>query len=114
VTGLVEYTVGAELPDKPFRWLDGNGNLIPFATTPHTFTLRIGVYTCGVALFTKTTGITGVDTDPNVTVAFTAGELPGSLEVGVRYLAQLWARRTSDSKDRDPLEFVFRMKPGLT
>jgi hypothetical protein len=101
----VSYTVGAELPDVAFAWRDSDGDLIDFASG-HTFTLKVAFPTT----FTQASGITGAATDPNVTVAFAAAALDGQTP-GV-YAAQLWARRTSDGKDR-VLPFTFEILAAI-
>ena len=102
--GLVTYPAGAELPDMTFTWTDSNGDLIDFSSG-YTFTVKVGIP--GVAaVFTKTTGITGTGTDPNVTVEWaTTGEL-ALLDTATEYQGQVIAQRTSDFKDR---VFAFRL-----
>lgn len=98
----ITITVGAELPDIGFRYPDANGNPIPFATQAHTFRFEIDTPT----LFTKTTGFTFADTFPNATMAITAGDFDGLSAYPARvYGGRLWAKRTSDSKDWEPLSF---------
>lgn len=93
----VTYIAGAELPDLSLTWWDSNDALIDFSTG-YTFTVKVGVLG-SAALFTKTTGITGAATDPNVTIGWsTAAELT-TLSAGT-YAVQVIARRTADSKDR--------------
>lgn len=95
---MAGYTVGAELPDITLTWYDSNNNLIDFSTG-YTFTIKVGI-PGSTALFTKTTGITGAATDPNVTIAWATTLELATLTVGTLYTAQVIARRTSDSKDR--------------
>ncbi|HYJ69621.1 MAG TPA: hypothetical protein VEX15_18365 [Nocardioidaceae bacterium] len=90
---VIEYTIGTELPSYTLTWNDHSGTLIDFSTG-HTFELRIATPTTT----TKSTGIVGAGTAPNVTISLTAGEWD-SLTAGT-YNAQLWARRTVDNKDR--------------
>lgn len=88
----VVYTAGAELPALALTWRDPDGDIIDLSTG-WTFSLRIDTS----PVTEKTSGITGADTAPNVTIAWAAGELdvtPGT------YDCQLWARRTADSLDR--------------
>jgi len=94
---VLAVTPGAELPDRTLTWNDSNGTAIDFAASPHTFRLVIGM----PATVTKTTGITGGATAPNVTITFTVGET--NTWVFGNYEALLWATRTSDSKDREPM-----------
>lgn len=93
------YMSGAELPDLPLEWRDGDGDLIDFSSG-YTFTVYVAPAESKAASFTKTTGITGAATSPNVVLAWptTGAELNG-LTAGV-YDVQVKARRTSDSKDR--------------
>jgi len=102
-----EYTAGTELPDIEVTWRDSAGAIIPFASQAHTFSLRVPAQPTFVkgVLGGSQTGITTSDTAPNVTIAFAAGDLDDINPA--TYRAQLWARRTSDSKDRQPLKFDF-------
>lgn len=91
------YVIGAELGDLGISWYDTDGTLIDFSSG-YTFTVKVGVRG-SAALFTKTTGITGAATAPNVTVAWaTSGEL-NALSTG-QYALQVTARQTSSGKDR--------------
>jgi hypothetical protein len=92
------YRTGAELPDAALEWFDADGVLIPFATG-WTFELKVATRLGDTALFTKTSGITGADTAPNVVVVWAtgAGEL-NALPVG-SYVALLRARNAA-GKDR--------------
>lgn len=94
----VTYTAGAELPDLTLTWRDSAGVLIDF-TSAYTFTVKVGV-PGSAAVFTKTTGITGAATDPNITIAWATTAELSTLTVGTTYTGQVIARRTSDSKDR--------------
>lgn len=76
----LQYHRTAERPDLRLWLLDDDGNLIDFSSG-YTFEFKIG-YRGQVALFTKTTGITGAAGSgaessgaPNVTIAFVADEL---------------------------------------
>lgn len=103
----INYALGSELPDVTFSWRDASGALITFGSIAHTFRFLLATSTP----FVKTSGITGADTDPNVTVAFAAAELD-ALTPGT-YVGQLWAKRTSDSKDRVPISFVFALAAAV-
>jgi hypothetical protein len=106
----VSYVQGADLPDLAFDWRDSSGALINFSSG-YTFVLKIGE-PGSAASVTKSTGITGAATSPNVTVAWaTSGEL-NTLAVGV-YTVQLIATRTSDSKQRF-LEDRLTIKPAIS
>lgn len=104
------YTQGAELPDLAFEWEDRNGDLHDFSSG-WTFQLKVG--TPGeAAVLTKSTGITGAATAPNVLIGWpTSGEL-NSLAPSL-YHAHLVATRTSDSKQR-VLPFAIRLDPAIT
>jgi hypothetical protein len=67
------WIIDADLPDLDGTWKDSTGAVIDL--TAYTFTeLRIGKEG-QAALLTKTSGVTFAATDPNVTVAWTPGEL---------------------------------------
>lgn len=106
----IPFTQGAELPDTPLTWVDGNGDIVNFASG-WTFTLRLGM-PAGEAELEKTTGITGAATAPNITVSWAAGELD-DLSPGTRVM-QLWARQTSSGKDRGPLTELFTIYAPVT
>jgi hypothetical protein len=107
----VEYIQGADLPDFAVEWADRDGAPILFGSIAHTFELKIG-RRGNPATLTKSTGITGADTSPNVTVAWsTSGEL-NTLAVGT-YDADLIATRTSDGKQRK-LRFRLVVLPAVT
>jgi hypothetical protein len=96
------YSRGALLPSRTIAWYDGpepNASLIDFSV-PHTWALKVSRTQNGpnILAATKTTGITGAATFPNVTIDWLAGDL-GSLPAG-EFWVQLAATRTSDSKPR--------------
>lgn len=96
--------VGQELPALPLNWLDADGAAIDFSSG-WTFTVKIAAQTAPTTtLVTKTSGITGAASLPNVTIDWTTSEL-SSLTAPGKYVVRVIARRTADSKDR-----VFR--PG--
>jgi len=103
---VIEYVVGAELPDQSLVWKDYLGQVINYSTG-WTFTLRLATATTT----TKSSGITGAATAPNITVTWTAAEWD-SVPVG-QWQAQLWARRTADSKDR-VMPLVVNVKAAIT
>lgn len=91
------YTQGADLPDLPITWQDSAGAVIDFSTG-YTFEVRVGSRGSAAA-FSKTTGITGAATAPNLTIQWaTSGEL-NTLAAG-RYSVQVTATRTSDNRQR--------------
>ncbi len=86
------YRADQEFPSFSVAWYDGTGNLIDFSTG-WTFEVKVGS-------LTKTTGITGSASAPNVVVAWGAGELnitPGTYP--------LYLKATSSGGDR-------RFRPG--
>lgn len=104
------YIQGSDLPDLTITWRDSTGAILQYGSG-HTFELKLGT-PGSAAVITKTTGITGANTDPNVTIAWaTSGEL-NTLTPGV-YTADLTATRTSDSKQRK-LRFQLPVYPAIT
>ena len=101
------YRTDQELPGLPIEWRDADDEIINFSSG-WTFTARLAAASApNVVLATKTTGISGAATSPNVLIEWAAGvfdDLTPAAD-GSTYLLHLYARRTSDSKDR-----VFR--PG--
>ena len=104
----VQYEIGEELDDLQVTWLDPDGNVRNFSTG-WTFELKIG-QTGSAAVMTKTTGITGSATAPNLVVTFAAEEL---VMAAATYTAQLRARRTIDSKDLFQ-QFEMAIRPVVT
>jgi hypothetical protein len=96
---ILSITPGAELPSRTLTWQQSDGTPIDFAASPHTFTLTIDFPTPLV----KTAGISG-DANGLVTIEFAPDETddypPG------KYDAALWAKRTADDKDREPVRMV--------
>jgi hypothetical protein len=85
-----DYIRGALLPDAALTLLDYDDSVLPLATG-YTFTLRVYAqtdYAFTDDLFTKTGGLNGADTAPNLTIVWaTAGEL-STLAAGM-YVIQL-------------------------
>lgn len=106
----LEYIQGSDLPDLTITWKDSSQVLIDFSSG-YTFNLKIG-NPSSTALITKTTGITGAATDPNVTIAWATSNELNTLEPGT-YAAHLKATRASDSKDRY-MTFDITIHPGIT
>lgn len=92
MTANIKYHATAERPTFRITWYDDDDAVIDFSAS--TFSFKIGV-AGSAALLTKTSGITGAATAPNVTVAWSAGEL--NLTPGT-YTWQLTA--TTSSLDR--------------
>lgn len=87
------YLSNAEYPSAQLTWKDSAGNLIDFSTG-YTFTVKLAQN--GTTVVTKTAGITGAATAPNVTIAWDLAELnitPGVYEMFVY-------ARDAASKDR--------------
>lgn len=91
------YIKGADLPDLAATWLDDNGNPIDFSTG-WTFTVELGL-TGQTPLITKTSGVTGDDLAPNITIAWALHELD-DLDPNKNYEGLVTAVRTSDHKER--------------
>ena len=111
------YRKDQELPALTVAWSDANGNLIDFSSG-YTFTVKIALASAPSAvLVSKTTGITGAATSPNITVDWSTTDWSTLTAAanGTLYVAHLYARRTSDTKDRvfrpgDPI--TFRLYPA--
>ena len=73
-----EYIRGALLPDAALTLLDYDDSVLPLGTG-YTFTLRVYAqtdYAFVTPLFTKSGGLNGANTAPNLTIVWsTAGEL---------------------------------------
>ncbi len=86
-----------ELPSTPFNWgekVAGVAQPVDFSSGS-TFTIEISRN--GTIVLTKTTGIVGAATYPNVVVDWAVDEIAA---LAGAYDCRLIARRTSDSKDR--------------
>lgn len=68
------YRQDQESPSFAVAWSDRDGNLINFSTD-YTFELKLVNQSTGVVALTKTAGITGAATSPNVVAAWSTGEL---------------------------------------
>lgn len=104
------YIKGADLPDLTVVWYDQTGALIDFSSG-WTFSLKLGD-PGSAATLTKSTGITGAATAPNVTVAW-ATTLDLNSLAATTYTADLTATRTSDSKQR-VIRFRLTVKDAIT
>lgn len=92
----VTYIQGAELPDIEITWTDSDGSVIDYSTG-YTFTILLGQLG-QAAILTKTTGIVGNNTAPNIVVTWSNTEIE-SLAVAT-YVMQITARHTASGKDR--------------
>jgi len=92
-----KYYADAELPSLPYHWFDGAGNIINFAAG-WTFHLEFLTKRSERLIYTKSAGITGAATLPNVTVNWASGEL-ASIPPDV-YKTRLTATRVADGFGR--------------
>lgn len=86
---------GADLPDVALTLEDRDGNTLDLSSG-WTFTVKVGPE-AGAATFTKTDGITGDDTAPNVVISWETDEV-GDLAAG-RYVLELTCRQ-GDTRER--------------
>lgn len=100
----VEYITGADLPDLKITWTDNDNAVINFSTG-WTFEALVGKRS-HPALITKTTGITGASSAPNLTIAWDEGELD-ALTAGNSYDVVITATRTADDKQRKMTATIF-------
>jgi hypothetical protein len=104
-----------ELPGDAVDWYDRAGAIIDFSTG-WTFTVKICAAGTTAVAATKTLGIVGGATIPNVTIAWSATDFT-ALTAGTTYVWYLYARRTADSLDRvfrpaDPPAFQLVAAPA--
>ena len=105
------YRKGAELPDAALTWYDAEGLVLPFATG-WTFELKVAPVLGAAATFTKTSGLTGADTAPNLLVVWaTSGEL-NDLAVG-NWVALARARNAA-GKDRYFRPLALIVEPAIS
>ncbi len=98
-----------ELPSTPVTWRDSDGVVVDFSSG-WTFTFEASKN--GAVVLSKTSGITGAATAPNVTIDWAVDEL--AAVTADTYSARLIARRVADSKDRvfpDRIDFQIQAKP---
>jgi len=89
------YVQGSDLPDLGIEWYDSDGNVRDFSTG-WTFVVKVGT-PGSAALFSKSSGIVGSATIPNLTISWsTSGEL-NTIAAGL-YSADIIATRTADNK----------------
>lgn len=104
---MIAYRADQELPSIGLQWLDRDGAIIDFSTG-WTLTVKLALASApNTIVATKSAGITGAATSPNVTIDWSTSDFTGltPAATGTSYVAHVYARRNSDSKDR-----VF--KPG--
>lgn len=105
---ILKYFKGAEHPDIALTWTDSSGAIIDLSAG-FTFELKIG-HGGRPALLTKTLGITGAQTAPNLTIVFAATELD-NVPAGM-YEVQIRANQTSTNKDRF-MHMWFLLNPAV-
>lgn len=98
------YVLGSEDPTYPITWTDSNGNIIDFSDDGWTFELKLGHPGQDAAL-TKTAGIDGATTAPNITVTWATTDL-AEIDPGT-YLLQLTP--TLAGRSRSPLTELFTL-----
>ncbi len=110
------YRKDQELPSLPVTWKDRDGAVRDFSTG-WTFTVKMALAdTPTVVLASKSSGITGASTAPNVVIdwAVTDWDALTASAAGIKYVAHIYARRTADSKDAvfPPIEFYLQTAPA--
>lgn len=103
---IFEHTLGSELPDDAFDWTDAEDNLINFSSG-WTFSLEVG-FSGEDPVLTKSTGITGAATSPNVTISWSSGQLDTPLTAGVW---PGWIIATRDGRERKR-SFLLKLNPS--
>lgn len=98
------YYLGSEDPTYPVTWIDSTGAVVDFSDNDWTFTLKLGFPGLD-AVLTKTSGITGAATAPNITVTWAPTDLD-DLDPGT-YLLQIFP--TLDDRTRSPLTELFTL-----
>lgn len=95
------YRADQELPSIPLVWKDGNGNLIDYSSG-WTFSAKVCAASAPTTtLLTKSSGITGAATSPNVTISWSTSDFTGltASTQGTAYYVYVYARQTATSKD---------------
>jgi hypothetical protein len=103
---IFEHTLGSELPDDAFEWTDAQNSLINFSTG-WTFQVVVG-FPNQTAVLTKTTGITGAATAPNVTISWADGELDDPLTAGTW---PGWISATNTAGKNRKRSFLLKLNP---
>lgn len=87
------YVSDSENPETQLIWKDATGTLVDFSSG---FTYTVKLVQEGVTQLTKTTGITGAATEPNIRIEWAVDEL--DITPGVY---QLWVyARDAENRDR--------------
>ena len=113
------YRADQELPVSTVEWLDNTGATRDFSAG-WTFTAKVCAASAATTvLLSKTTGITGAATLPNITIAWSTTDFSGlsASETGAAYVCHLYARRTADTKDDvfspgKPISFTLLTAPA--
>jgi hypothetical protein len=106
---IFEHTLGAELPDDAFEWTDAQNQVIDFSSG-WTFEVLVGFPNQAPKL-TKTAGITGAATSPNVTIAWAAAELDDPLTAGTW---PGWISATNTAGKNRKRSFFLKVNPATT
>jgi hypothetical protein len=93
----IQYVQGSDLADLTIAWYDAKQQLIDF-NAGYSYQVKVG-YQGQSALITKTAGITGATTDPNLTIAWSVSDGFASLAPGF-YILQVTATRNADGRKR--------------
>lgn len=92
---MTTYYVGQALPALALEWKDRDSNLIDYSSG---WTFRVDLLSSGGTIMaSKTTGITGAATSPNVIIDWANTDFDG---LSGNYRVYIKATRTSDSKFR--------------
>lgn len=75
----IRYVAGASRPSTTISWYE-NGVLLDFSSG-YTFTAKVFIEGASASSFTKSSGITGAATDPNLTISWLTTDL-GALAAG--------------------------------
>jgi hypothetical protein len=94
------YVKDQELSTMQFAWYDANNALLDLSTG-YTFTVKLATRDAPTTIvLSKTAGITGAATSPNLTIDWATTDFTSLTAAGTTYVVWIYARRTADSKDR--------------
>jgi hypothetical protein len=103
------YYLGSEDPTYPTTWTNSDGVVIDFSAPGWSFELRLG-HPGRDAVLTKTSGIAGAATAPNITVTWATTDLD-DIDPGT-YLLQIFP--TLAGRTRSPLTDLFTLAAPVT
>lgn len=106
---MTTYYLGSSDPEYPTTWRDSSGAVIDFSDPDWDFTLKLG-HPGREAVLTKTEGLVGAATAPNITVTWAPTDLD-DLDPGT-YLLQIFP--TLDGRTRSPLTELFTLAAPVT